>query len=93
MEVLTEVEVEVSEAFEQRQAEEAKAAESDRLSDKPEKCSNQHTMHLVYNPKMREKAGGDFDSGEEIKCKFCKENIVISDGYFTCMDVCDFDVH
>lgn len=31
--------------------------------------------------------------GEDITCKVCKLAIEISEGYFTCMDICDFDVH
>ena len=48
-----------------------------------------HTTH----PKPRESSDGDFNMGEDISCKVCSGKIIIAEGYFTCMDICDFDVH
>ena len=60
---------------------------------KPVKCTNEHTMHLMTQPKPREASNGDFLMGEQISCKVCSQPINVYEGFYSCMDVCDFDVH
>ena len=60
---------------------------------KPEKCDKGHSMNQTTNAKPRECSNGDFNMGEDINCQVCKLKITLSEGYFTCMDACDFDVH
>lgn len=48
----------------------------------------------MFEAKPRASAtDGDFTLGENLFCNLCKESITIADGYYTCLDVCDYDVH
>ena len=47
----------------------------------------------MFQAKHREVEDGNFASGEKIVCNVCYKKIVLDEGYFTCMDVCDYDVH
>ena len=60
---------------------------------KPSKCDSGHTMHSMSSTKPRMGPNEDFLMGEDISCKACREKIVIADGYYSCYDICDFDVH
>ena len=48
---------------------------------------------MLDRPKPREMANGDFSMGDNISCKVCGESIDCYQNYYTCLDVCDFDVH
>ena len=37
--------------------------------------------------------GDDFLLGESISCYSCGQRINIAEGYYTCHDICDFDLH
>ena len=70
-----------------------KKREQEAAKAKPEKCDKGHSMSHTTLAKPRECSDGDFNMGEDITCKVCKGPIVLSEGYFTCMDACDFDLH
>jgi len=63
------------------------------MVEKPTKCESGHSLNLVFQAKPREVKDGNFASGEDIVCNVCFQKIVLDEGYFTCMDVCDYDVH
>ena len=56
-------------------------------------CTNNHPLTLMRNAKPREAEDGDFKMGEDISCSQCFAKIKIELGYYSCQDVCDFDVH
>ena len=55
-------------------------------------CPNDHPLKNFTTPKLRQK-GDDFVEGINVHCDVCKSGITISDGYMTCEDACDFDIH
>ena len=43
-------------------------------------------------PKPRIEGDEDFNMGENISCNICSTKIIIAEGYYTCLDMCDYDV-
>ena len=62
-------------------------------SERPEKCEKGHSLNPTTQAKCRECDDGEFKIGGEINCNLCKQKIIIEEGYYTCMDACDFAVH
>lgn len=67
--------------------------EEEQQKVKPSECINSHPLTLMHNAKPREVEDGDFKMGEDISCSQCSAKINIEQGYYSCQDVCDFDVH
>ena len=59
----------------------------------PSSCPKRHDLSMIDRPKPREQANGDFSMGENLTCNVCGESIDCYQNYYTCLDVCDFDVH
>ena len=63
------------------------------MADKVSECINGHPLKPIYHAKPREVNNAEFSMGEDIACKVCNDKIVLEKGYFSCMDLCDFDAH
>ena len=59
----------------------------------PSSCPKRHDLSLIDRPKPREASNGDFIMGDNIDCRVCGVAINVYQNYYTCLDVCDFDVH
>ena len=59
---------------------------------KVNECRFKHPLKFFTTTKLRS-TGSDFFEGVNIRCEMCNQTINIANGYMTCEDMCDFDVH